>query len=298
MTATLAPMPTDGRTTSWLHRLDPLVKLAWLVAVIVVAVVSYHPAPLLGVAILGLAAGSSAGVGGSIARVLLVFAPVTASMLVIQTLAPAMCAAGCQPVARLGPLALYEEGMLHGLSLAGRLLAVQTVAFAIIATTHPTDLFSALARLRVPYLANLMVAMTLQLVPILQREFEIVLSAQRARGMRATGFRAVLPTFVPVFAGAFERVQRLTISLESRGFGASDARTSYRQRRSGRRDVLLAIAGLATGLAGALAGLTLWSADRVSSDLLPAPVVVALFVVAASVFGGVIAAGLRAVARA
>ena len=36
--------------------------------------------------------------------------------------------------------------------------------------------------------------------------------------------RAILPSFVPVFAGAFERVQQLSISLESRAFGSTPGR--------------------------------------------------------------------------
>ena len=278
--------------------MDPLVKLAWLIGVVIFAVATYHPGPLLLAAIVGLAVGSAAGEGDRIGRVLLIFAPVTASMLVIQTIAPAICQGGCAPVARLGPVSLYEEGMIHGLSLAGRLLAVETVALAVIATTYPSDLFAALARLRVPYVANLMVAMTLQLIPILQREFAIVLSAQRSRGMRDTGFRAVLPSFVPVFAGAFQRVQHLTISLESRGFGASRERTSYRRLRSGPREAIAAIGGLVAGVVGAAAGLMLWTADRVPADLIPAPLVVAVFAVAATLFIGVILTGIRAVARA
>ncbi len=298
MRAPFGALVGDGRAPGWLHRVDPLIKLAWLVGVVIFAVATYHPWPLLVVAIAGFAVGISAGEGARIGRILLIFAPVTASMLVIQTLAPTICATGCVPVAQLGPLALHEEGMIHGLSLAGRLLAVETVALAAIATTHPSDLFAALARLRVPYVANLIVAMTLQLIPILQREFAIVLAAQRSRGMRDTGFRAVLPSFVPVFAGAFQRVQHLTISLESRGFGASRERTSYRTLRTGPGSAIVAIGGLAAGVAGAVAGVTLWQAGQVPVGLIPTRLVVALFGVAVTLFVGVILAGIRALARA
>jgi len=47
---------------------------------------------------------------------------------------------------------------------------------------------------------------TLQLIPILQNEFAIVLSAQKSRGLKGTGFSALLPSMVPVFVGAIERV--------------------------------------------------------------------------------------------
>ncbi|HEX2470398.1 MAG TPA: energy-coupling factor transporter transmembrane component T [Candidatus Limnocylindrales bacterium] len=298
MTANLGPAFSPERGSTWLHRLDPLVKLAWLVAVIVVAFATFHPLPLLAIAVVGLLLAASAGVGSRVARILAIFVPVTASILVIQTLGPAACAGGCTPVARLGPLLLYGEGTIRGLSLVSRLLAVEAAALAVILTMHPSDLFAALARLRVPYVPNLMLSMTLRLIPILQREFAIVLSAQRARGMQASGFAALLPSFVPVFAGAFQRVQQLTISFESRGFGATSRRTSFRQVRFGPQATLAAVAGIAAGVVGTIAGLTIWSADRLIGVVPPADVVVGVFIVAATLFAGVILLGIRSLVRA
>jgi energy-coupling factor transport system permease protein len=297
MTTTMGTSLAAERGTSWLHRLDPIAKLAWLLAVIVVAFATYHPIPLLVLAAVGFAVALSAGVGTRVARILLIFAPVAASILVIQSVAPAGCQGACTPFMRMGPFELYQEGTIHGLSLVGRLLAVETFALAVIATTHPSDLFAALGRLRVPYVANLMLSLTIQLIPILQREFALVLAAQRARGMRRSGFRAVLPSFVPVFAGAFERVQHLTIGLESRAFGAGE-RTSYRQIRSGPRDIVVAIAGLVAGLVGTVVALSTWSADRTPDVLFPPVVVGAVFVLAGTLFVGVILAGIRSMARA
>lgn len=297
MRAPAGPLFGAERGRSWLHRLDPVVKLVWLVAAVVVAFATYDPLPLYGFAVVGFVGAVTAGVAGRVARTLLVFAPLTGSILVIQTIAPAACVAACEPAARLGPLELYEEGTIHGLTLVGRLLAVEVVALTVFTTTHPSDLFGGLARVGVPYVPNLMLSMTLQLIPILQREFEIVLAAQRARGMRAGGFRAVLPSFVPVFAGAFERVQQLAIGLESRGFGSTRQPTSYRQVAGGRRTTLGAVAGVAVGVIGTTLGLTLWSRDGMADAALPAPLVTAVFALAATLFVGVILAGIRSLAR-
>ena len=87
----------------------------------------------------------------------------------------------------LGPFTVYVEGVARGLTFVLRILAMEVAAIVVLQTTHPSDLFAALARLRVPYVLNLMIALTLQLVPVLQREVGIVLAAQRARGMRGSG---------------------------------------------------------------------------------------------------------------
>jgi energy-coupling factor transport system permease protein len=295
----VGPSLAAERGTSRLHRLNPIVKLAWLLAVVVVALATYHPLPLFAIAATALVVAASAGVAGRVARILLIFGPVTASMIVVQTLSPASCQSpSCAVPVALGPLTLYPEGLVRGLSLAGRLLAVESVALAIITTTLPSDWSAAFARLRLPYLANLMLTMTLQLVPTLQQEFDTVLAAQRARGMPSSGFRAVLPSFVPVFAGAFERIHQLTIALESRGFGASGTRTSYRRVAFGPPEAVATLAALVAGVVGSVAGLTMWSASRMPEIVLPPGVVSGVFIVAGTLFVGVIVAGVRALARA
>ncbi len=286
------------RGTSWLHRLDPVSKLAWVLAVILFAFSSYHPVPLLAVALVGLGMAVSAGIAGPLLRILLVFAPIVASMIVIQTIAPATCSNACTPAAQLGPVTLYQEGMSHSLSLVSRVLAMEVVALAVLMTTHSSDLFAAFARLRVPYVLNFMVSMTLQLVPVLQREVGVVLSAQKSRGMRASGFGSIVPSFVPVFAGAFERMQQLAISLESRGFGSSGPKTSYRRVGIGWVDAMIAIAGLVAGAIGVVLGFTLWSVDQAPSLVLAPMLTVWVFLLAAVVFIGIIAAAVLAVARA
>jgi len=288
---------THQRGTSWLHKLSPIAKLSWVVAIMFFAFASYNPVPLFTITFLGVFAALSAGVGRALARILLVFAPVTASMIVIQAIAPAICSDSCTPAAQIGPLTIYTEGISHGLSLMSRVLAMEVVALTVLLTTHPSDLFSAFARLRVPYVLNFMVSMTLQLIPVLQREVQVVLSAQRSRGMKSTGFGSIVPSFVPVFAGAFERVQQLSISLESRAFGSTGAKTSYRQISFGPVDRMIAIAGVIVGIIGTVVGLLFWSAGQVGVIVLPTGLTIGIFLVAFAMFVGIIAAALLAIAR-
>lgn len=288
---------THVRGTSWLHRLNPIAKLAWVIAVMAFAFASYNPFPLFGIALLGLVLGVTAGIAGPLLRVLVVFMPITASMIVIQTTAPAVCQDACTSVATLGPFTLYQEGMSHSLSLVSRVLAMEIVAIATLVTTHPSDLFASFARLRIPYVLNFMISMTLQLIPVLQREVAIVLSAQKSRGMKSRGFGSVVPSFVPVFAGAFERVQQLSISLESRAFGSAGEKTSYRRIGFDAVDKGISLAGVAAGIAGVVVGLLYWSKDATPVLVLPVPVTIVIFLVAAVLFVGIIVAALVAIAR-
>jgi energy-coupling factor transport system permease protein len=283
---------------SWLHRLSPIPKLAWLAAAVCVAFTAYHLVPLAAITVAGLALAVAAGLGRVVLRVLAWLAPLAASILVLQSLAPAVCGDACTPLATLGPFTIYAEGLSRGLSLVARILAMEVAAVVVLASTHPSDLFAALARLRVPFTLNFMIAMTLHLVPVLQREVGLVLAAQRARGMRTGGAGAILPAFVPVFAGAVERMRELAISLESRAFGAPGPRTSYRRVRFGAADRALAVAGVAATVSGTVLGLTAWGSAAAPVVVVPAPIALAIVAGAAAVFAGVLVAAVRALGRA
>ena len=282
---------TAGDGISWLARLSPIPKLAWLAAVVLYAFVSFAPIPLTVIVVVALALAASARVLGGVLRAMLALAPLAASILLLQAINPAACGGTCTAAASLGPLTISEEGVARGLLLVVRILAMEVAALVVFQTTRTPDLFAGLARLRVPYTLNFMVALTLQLVPLLEREVRIVIAAQRARGMRGSGFGALVPAFVPVFAGTVERAERLAISLESRGFGSSGPKTSYRRVRFGTLDRALAVAGIVAGIGGTWAALAGGAAAPVA---VPAPAAVVLVVLAGAVFAGSLAATVRA----
>lgn len=283
---------------SRLHRMSAVPKLVWLGATLAFALTALHPVPLLGVTAVACGLAVWAGVGGPMWRAMRVLAPLAGSIVVLQVAAPMTCPGGCTPLATLGPLTITGEALARGIAYVARLLAMASAGVVVLVTTRPADLFGALRRLRVPHPVALVLATTMELVPLLGRELGIVLDAQRARGLRATGFRAVVPAVVPVFVGAFERVGRLAISMEARGYGAGVARTSYRTMAFGRADRALALAGLAAGVAGVAAGLTVWSAASVPLVVVPAWAALATVGAAAAAFTAVVGSTLVAIARA
>jgi len=234
---------------SFFHRLHPLTKLIWSVAAIVMAFATRNPLVLLGMTGLGLAFIVLARVVPAYGRVMLILFPISLSLIVFQAIAPAFPQPWI-PITSLGPFTIYREGIYSGLSLLMRTYAGSTFAVLLVLTTHPSDLFAALQKLGVPHELNFMVSASLQMVPIVQREFQIVLSAQRSRGMRARGFSSVLPSMVPVFAGTIERVQQLAMSLESLAFGSRGVKTSLRENKASLADYVLSVAAVVLAAAG------------------------------------------------
>ena len=284
--------------SSWLHRRSAVTKLAWLLAALAFSLVTFHPVPLLLVTTAAIALALSAGVGRRMGRAMRLLGPLAASVVVLQVAAPAVCSGGCIDVARMGPVTITAEALARGVAYIARLLAMESAAVVLLVTTRPADLFGALRRLHVPHPVALLLSTTMQLVPLLQRELAVVLDAQRARGMRASGVRALAPALLPVFVAAFERVGRLAIAMEARGYGASVTRTSYRTDELGPADRALAVAGLAAAVGGVVAGALLWGSGSVPPLVVPPWAAVAIVGGAGLAFAGLIAAALAAAARA
>jgi len=222
-------MPTSFISgNSVVHRIHPVTKIVWIFVYVILAFTTQNIFVLYGMAVLAIILAIVAGVFRPLLKAAYLIIPVGSSLISLQVLAPAV-EKPWTPIAELGFVTLYGDGLYYALVLLGRIVSSMLLALVMVMTTHPSDLFLAFSKLKIPYTFNFMLAMTLQLIPVFQREVGIVLSAQKSRGMKGSGFSAVLPSFVPVFVGAIERVQQLSISLESRGFGSSGDKTSYRR---------------------------------------------------------------------
>ncbi len=213
---------------SVIHKMNPLPKLMWTVGILVLSFSTRNIA-VLGIAfVAGLALVLLAGITKAYLKVVLILFPISLTLITLQSIAPAF-PRPWTPIVGFGPFTIYQEGIYSGLSLLLRIMAMTTWALVTIMTSHPSDIFTSLKKIGMPYVLNFILIMTLQLIPILQNEFGIVLNAQKSRAMKGTGFASILPSMVPVFVGAIERVQQLSISLESRAFGSSGHKTSFRR---------------------------------------------------------------------
>ena len=226
-----------------IHKIAPLPKLAWSFGVLIISFMTRNPAILGTIIIAGLILVALAKIWKPIFKVMAILFPIMVISVFLQSIAPAF-PQPWTPITDLGPFTIYQEGIYSGITMFMRAMAMTLFAMVTIMTTHPSDLFTSLEKIGMPYMLNFILTVTLQLIPILQHEFTIVLSAQKSRGMKGTGFGAVLPSMVPVFVGAIERVQQLSISLESRAFGSTGNKTSYRNVVMRGIDYVILVTGL------------------------------------------------------
>jgi energy-coupling factor transporter transmembrane protein EcfT len=233
---------------SWLHRLDPRVKLAFVVvanALLVTQVGVWLP---LGTLVAVHTALLTARVPSRrLLQLWRVFAPLMAMILLVQ---PLLTPLG-DPLLSFLILRLTATGLLVGAAFALRLAALGFCWYLLLLTTRERDLAQALVRLGLPVTWGLVVALALRYPATLRELYLGVLDAQRARGLRLEGrgllgrARAQLPVLIAMLVAALRSIDQLATALESRGFGRSRQRTSLHTLRFRTADwlTLAAVAG-------------------------------------------------------
>lgn len=110
-------------------------------------------------------------------------------------------------------------------ALAGalRLVAMTSAFFVFFQTTAPEDLANALIKMGVPYAFAFILTTAMQFVPVLSRQIQEVMDAQRARGIRLerdlSSMRNYPALFTPLLIQSFTLADHLAEAMEARGFG-------------------------------------------------------------------------------
>lgn len=247
--------------------LDPRTRLLLLFAVGGYAVILEH-------------AGSLAILAGASLLALLV-APVTptwrwralgfaAAVVVSTAWTQGLFYAGAPRTAllRLGPIAVWREGVVHGLVQSLRLVAMGLAGTTLALSTPPDRLLAGLVGLRVPHGVAFLAVAALRFVPVVGAEWLAVRQARARRGRPLwprppwDWLSEEMGMLAPVAARAVRRARTLAESLEARGFDPVIPRRPRVASRLGPADLgllCLAYAGLAAIGAGAvLYRLYLW----------------------------------------
>ncbi len=222
---------TEGDT--FLHRLDPRVKISAVVFLTLLGFVLTSLATLLVLLtfiflLLFLAR-------ASLDRTMFALKFVLRFMALIVVLWPFFDPAGEPVLATLGPVKITEPAIWRGVTSAVRVGCLATVWYILIFTTSQRDLVRALVKLGVRFDFGLALAIALRFFPTLGLTIGSIKDAQRARGLeldkggltrRARNYVAVL---VPVIVSSLRTAETLALALQSRAYGARADRTYLRE---------------------------------------------------------------------
>lgn len=221
--------------TSPVHRLDPRVKLALVVAYVVVL---FGADGWWGLAV---------AMAAAVSAVLLSRVPVGLALrglrpvlwlLVFTLLANSLRVNAMDPILSLGRLGLDAEGLVNGLYFAIRIIALVLGTSILTLTTSPIALTDALTRIMAPLRhlrvpvddIAMMFSIALRFIPTTAEEAEKIVVAQTARGAvfdeggPVRRARAWVPVLVPLFVNLFRRADDLALAMESRCY-TGDRRT-------------------------------------------------------------------------
>ncbi|CRZ35015.1 energy-coupling factor transport system permease protein [Herbinix hemicellulosilytica] len=138
----------------------------------------------------------------------------------------------------------YKEGLEYALTYFGRIAPLMCALFLLFRTMNMTDLGIGMYEGGIPYNISFMFISTFQTIPILGKDMNQIMDAQRARGLDTEGnlikrFKAFLPVMVPVVANSIMRVRNQAVALETKGFNSSAKKTVYRDLPKTKADHIL-----------------------------------------------------------
>ncbi len=240
-------------TDSYLHRLNPLTKLALTVPV--AALVSLLNEPTTPLVICAVAVTATWKLG----RVPLVgvLRPMAFSLLlglgmfwtgVLFYAGPGSDAATILP----GPLHITEAGLVYGLTMLSRVLAIFAASSLFVLTTNPVDFVIALIHQgRLPVRVGYAVFAAYRFLPLVQEELANIRAAHQVRGGAAghgpvARARQLFAYAIPLLAISVRRAERVALAMDARGFGSRPDRTYFRTTTLRRSDGVFAMCAVAT----------------------------------------------------
>ena len=127
----------------------------------------------------------------------------------------------------------FYAGLTGGLLFSAKFLIIifSTIVFAM--STSPRELVSSLTKLKIPYEIAFMLTLAIRFVPVITKELNHVINAQKARAHKLKfsirhpiqSAKSFIPILIPTLMILFKKSLDLSMSIESRAFRAKEERT-------------------------------------------------------------------------
>ena len=202
--------------------LDPLARIAICLSIAVAALVTDSmPALLLLIGLTAVIASEARVAKGW--KTYLKFSIWAGALLVLLNLVLSQGGERVLFEAQLGipvfeSLRITEESLIFGLAMALRLIAVVS-AFAVLSLSiSPTQMVSAMSRLRLPARSVFVTSLAARFMPSLMEDAKELADVQRARGAKVRGVRSAGPVIIPLLSNSLERSVSVAEAMEARGF--------------------------------------------------------------------------------
>ncbi len=237
---------------SFLHRLNPLTKLAVSLPVVVIASISFEPVTPLAMAAAALLTTHFVGRVPwlRLLRPLLYAGPLSFGFFWSGTVFYVGPGSGPDdPGFVLGPWRLPTAALVYGLAVGSRAFAIFCGSMIFVLTTDPVQLVLALMQhLRVSPRIGYSIFAGYRFMPLLQDELSNIRAAYQVRGAVRGGIagriRELFDYAIPLLAISVRRGERVALAMESRAFDALPRRTYLQMSEFSWRDPLFLISAV------------------------------------------------------
>lgn len=234
---------------SFVHRLDPRLKLLFLIAFIVMLFVanSFYGLALCMIILIAAIIASRVPVGSVLRSIKGVIV-----ILVFTSLLNIFFHGGSRLLWQWRFIHIYLEGIIFSVFLTLRLLFLVMGSAILTLTTTPVNLTDGLESLLFPlalikfpvHVLALIMSIALRFIPTLIDETNRIIAAQKARGANFESgnifkrVKAIVPVLIPLLISAFRRAEELGDAMDVRCYSGSKKRTKYKKLKFGWRDLV------------------------------------------------------------
>jgi len=232
---------------SWLHKLDPRMKLILTLAVIVVIFICKN---FFSLGVIALTAVLAAAVSKVPAKMILKSLKPIVIILVFTAVLNIFYTAGGDVYFEWWKIQITEKGVNTAIFTMVRIVSLVVISSLLTYTTTPTMLTDGLERILSPlkvfkikvHTLAMMMTLALRFIPTLIEEIDRIMNAQKARGADLeTGSiiqraKALIPIFIPLMVSSFRRAYELAFAMTCRCYTGGDGRTRMKQMKLALRD--------------------------------------------------------------
>ena len=147
---------------------------------------------------------------------------------------------------KFGFITVYKAGIITAAKLTSKISALVSTVTMLTLVSKAKEFTVALEKKGLNSKAAFILLLSLQMIPEMKKQSDVIMDSQRSRGVETEGnvfvrFKALLPVFIPLVLGSIVNTEERAITLEARGFSIGEKRTILNELKETKNDKIVKI---------------------------------------------------------
>lgn len=149
-------------------------------------------------------------------------------------------------MAKFGFITVYKAGIITAAKLTSKISALVSTVTMLTLVSKAKEFTVALEKKGLNSKAAFILLLSLQMIPEMKKQSDVIMDSQKARGVETEGnvfvrFKVLLPVFIPLVLGSIVNTEERAITLEARGFSIGEKRTILNELKETKNDEIVKI---------------------------------------------------------